>query len=500
MMRSKPIQGELLKLKDRVRALAVDYGLDFFEVIFEMCDYDTVNILAAQGGFPSRYPHWKFGMEYDQLSKSYSYGLSKIYEMVINTDPCYAYLLSSNHFVDQKIVMAHVYAHSDFFKNNYWFSQTNRKMMDVMANHGTKIRRYMDKFGHEKVEKFIDQVLSIENLVDAKYLFETPELERKRQALQEKYKEELEQQSESGVSKALQSYMRDLERVRKKDLIEDVEKEDDIIKAQYQLPEKDIMKFLMEHAPLHEWQADVLGILREETYYFLPQGMTKIMNEGWASYWHEKIMCEKLVSAEEIVDFADKHAGVLAMQRNQLNPYKLGIELMKDIEYRWNTGRFGKEYNECNDIHAKENWDTKAMRGREKIFEVRKSFNDITFIDEFLTEEFCNRQQLFTYKYNPRTGRNEIDTRDFQAIKQKILLGLTNFGAPQIQIVDANYNNRGELLLSHLHTGADLDMSYAQETMRNIQVIWKRPVNLATTYDDKEVVIYYNGKEFTTKS
>jgi stage V sporulation protein R len=160
--RTKPLTGELLRLKDEIHQYALDYGLDFYPVIFEVCDYDTINIVAAQGGFPSRYPHWRFGMEYDQLSKSYAYGLQKIYELVINTNPCYAYLLNANHLVDQKIVMAHVYGHADFFKNNLWFASTDRSMMDVMANHGTKIRRYMEKYGQDTVEAFVDRVLSLE--------------------------------------------------------------------------------------------------------------------------------------------------------------------------------------------------------------------------------------------------------------------------------------------------------------------------------------------------
>ncbi len=106
------------------------YGLDFFPTIFEVVDYDELNDVAAYGGFPTRYPHWRFGMEYEQLAKGYTYGLQKIYELVINNNPCYAYLMRSNALTDQKLVMAHVYGHCDFFKNNDWFSHTNRKMMD----------------------------------------------------------------------------------------------------------------------------------------------------------------------------------------------------------------------------------------------------------------------------------------------------------------------------------------------------------------------------------
>ena len=93
--------------------------------------------------FPTRYPHWRWGMEYERLSKSHEYGLSKIYELVINNNPAIAYLLEGNSMVDQKLVMAHVFGHNDFFKNNIFFEKTNRKMIDGMANHAARVRRHM---------------------------------------------------------------------------------------------------------------------------------------------------------------------------------------------------------------------------------------------------------------------------------------------------------------------------------------------------------------------
>lgn len=500
MNRTKPISGELLTLKNEIEGYAIQAGLDFFPQVFEVCDYDTINILAAQGGFPSRYPHWKFGMDYDQLSKGYAYGLQKIYEMVINTDPCYAYLLQANNWVDQKIVMAHVYGHNDFFKNNAWFGNTNRKMMDVMANHGTKIRRYMERYGADAVETFIDKVLSLENLLDVGELFETSELKRRRSDQAIKQKEE---SGDDGYmiddrSAALKSFMRSKTRANKKD---DTKEEDPIQQAERPHSKtRDVLGYLIQHAPVEEWQADIIGILREEAYYFLPQRLTKIMNEGWASYWHSNIMTTKALDASEIVEFADKHAGVMAMSRQNINPYKVGIELMRDIEYRWNRGMFGKEYNECTDMKEKLRWDKKLGLGREKIFEVRRSHNDISFIDEFLTPDFCERQQLFTYKYNPRTGRFEIDSKDFLAIKQKLLSQLTNFGQPLIEVEDGNYMNRKELLLGHVHYGVDLDVNFANETLRNLYAIWKRPVNLRTKYEEKDVVFHFDGKEFKPQS
>ncbi|MEO0632181.1 MAG: SpoVR family protein, partial [Planctomycetota bacterium] len=155
----------------RIKAKAIDYGLDFYETVFEVLDFDTMNQIAAYGGFPVRYPHWKWGAEYDRMSKRDAYGLGRIYEMVINNDPCYAYLQESNSVTDQKLVMAHVYGHADFFKHNFWFSKTDRKMMDTMANHATRVRRHIERHGHDAVERFIDRCLSIEHLIDPHSLF-----------------------------------------------------------------------------------------------------------------------------------------------------------------------------------------------------------------------------------------------------------------------------------------------------------------------------------------
>lgn len=493
--RTRPLDGELLRIRDEIYGYAKEFGLDFYPVIFEVCDYDTINILAAQGGFPTRYPHWRFGMDYDQLSKGYAYGLQKIYEMVINTNPCYAYLLNANHLVDQKIVMAHVYGHADFFKNNAWFATTDRNMMAVMANHGTKIRRYMERFGQNRVEEFIDKVLSIENLIDTAMLFETEELKRQRVEREKKAQEEI-LALEDERSTALKSFMRSKERVSKDSETAETKSTDDGIKSiQIKYP-RDVMYYLLLNAPLEEWEADILGILRDEAYYFLPQRLTKIMNEGWASYWHSHIMTTRALKASEIIDYADHHAGVMAMSRQNINPYKIGIELYRDIEFRWNTGRFGKDYNDCDDMVLKSKWNKDLGLGRQKIFDVRKSHNDVSFIDEFFTQEFCERQQLFTYKFNPRTGRNEIESKDFHTIKNKLLDSLSNFGSPVIEVESGNYQNRGELLLRHIHRGVDLDFGYASDTLRNIYAIWKRPVNIVSRQEEQNIILSFDGKDF----
>ncbi|KPV51748.1 SpoVR family protein, partial [Kouleothrix aurantiaca] len=165
-MKKTSLPPELQAAWEEIEDHAKNYGLDFYPIIYEVLDYRTLYETAALGGFPTRYPHWRFGMEYDQLIKGHVWLGSTIYEMVINTNPSYAYLLEGNEMVTQKMVMAHVAGHVDFFKNNMWFSHTNRKMLDEMANHAARIQRIVDRQGYEMVEDFIDTCLSLDNLID----------------------------------------------------------------------------------------------------------------------------------------------------------------------------------------------------------------------------------------------------------------------------------------------------------------------------------------------
>ncbi|MBI4552535.1 MAG: SpoVR family protein [Candidatus Latescibacteria bacterium] len=491
----KKFPTELKLIKYEVEEYAREYGLDFFDCIFEVVDWRQMNEIASYGGFPTRYPHWTFGMDYERMSKGYAYGLQKIYELVINNDPCYAYLLESNNLVDQKIVMAHVYSHCDFFKNNMWFGHTNRKMIDEMANHGSRLRRHVERHGAEKVEVFLDCCLSIDDLID----WHAPFIKRREEVPDSTF----DPQDEDRTVKKLRSkeYMDSF--INPPEFIEEqrrkLEEEEQKDRQFPRNPEKDLLLFLIEHAPLDNWQRDILSIIREESYYFAPQGQTKIMNEGWATYWHSTIMTQKLARDADIVDYADHHSGTLGTSPGRLNPYKLGVELLLDIEDRWNKGRFGKEYEDCEDRAARRNWNTHAGIGREKIFEVRKIYNDVTFIDTFLTPEFCEDHKLFTYKYNERTGRYEIADRDFKKIKEKLLFSLTNFGRPFIYITDGNYRNRGELYLTHRHEGIDLKRDYAIDTLKNLHKVWQRPVHLETVENNRMVLLTCDGEEHSVK-
>ncbi|MBI4404767.1 MAG: SpoVR family protein [Deltaproteobacteria bacterium] len=487
---------ELQKAQTEIREIARGYSLDPFDTIFELVDYDEINEIAALGGFPTRYPHWRFGMEYDYLNKTYTYGLQKIYEMVINNDPCYAYLQMGNSIVDQKLVMAHVYGHCDFFKNNIWFSKTNRKMLDEMANHATRIREYQDRFGVDCVENFIDCCSSIDNLID----FYSPFAQKPRD--RDDFAEEVTEPEDAVVRKFRSKDYMD-RYVNPSDFLDEQEKKLRADKEKSrkfpQEPERDVMKFIIQYAPLENWQKEVLSIVREEAYYFTPQAQTKIMNEGWATFWHSTIMTQHVLKDSEVIDYADHHSGTLGSRPGQLNPYKLGIELYRDIEDRWNKGKFGKEYDECDDVDEKRRWDKKLGLGRKKVFEVRRLHNDVTFIDNFINEEFSEQQKLFTYGFNRRTGMYEIVDRDWRKVKEQLLFALTNFGQPVIRVEDGNYENRGELLLAHQHEGVDLEYDKAAETLKNLQVLWRRPVHLYTRFNAQPKLMSYDGRELREK-
>ena len=427
----------------RIEAIARGRGLDFFEVVFEMLDAKDVNAIAAYGGFPVRYPSWRFGMDFERLEKGYRYGLSKIYELVINNDPTYAYLVRTNSDMEQKLVMAHVFGHADFFKNNVWFAPTERHMLDLMANHGTRVRRAIDEHGQDRVEAFLDLALGLDNLCDP-FL---PLREHRRG------------QAERGPrSTTLERAKRSFEAALDPDAADPP-----------RLPTFDVIGYLAERAPLARWQRDLVRMIRSEAYYFMPQRMTKIVNEGWASLWHSRILTGGVLDPSEVVDFADCHSGATAAAPGQLNPYKLGIELWR---------------------HA----DQKGL----DLFRLRAIHNDSSFVDALVDEEFATKNELFVYGRNARTGRTEVLERGWTAVKEKLLQELSWGGLPQIELVEDDFEGRGELSLRHHHDGRDLQLAHAGETLKNLAQLWGKPVHLATLEEGVGRRISSDGKSVRT--
>jgi stage V sporulation protein R len=210
-------------------------------------------------------------------------------------------------------------------------------------------------------------------------------------------------------------------------------------------------------------------------------------------------MTTRILDNSEVIDYADHHSGTMATQPGRLNPYKLGIELFRDIEERWNKGQFGPEYDACDDHETRLRWDKGLGLGRQKIFEVRRIHNDVTFIDTYLTPEFCRRYKMFSYKHNDQNEIYEIESREFKKIKERLLFGITNFGQPIIRVKEGNYRNRGELYLQHEHFGIDLKLDHAQDTLRHLNRLWGRPVHIETSVDGRSTLLSFDGTDQTIR-
>jgi len=427
-------------------------GLDFFDVAFELLDARDVNGVAAYGGFPVRHPSWRFGMEYERLEKGRQWGLSKIYELVINNDPTYAYLVRSNSLMEQKLVMAHVYGHADFFKHNLWFAPTDRKMLDTMANHSTRVRRYIDAFGLETVELFLDRMMSIDTLID-------PFLPRREQGAP--------LETRSVYTPPSERALRMLESLTASPgegagSVPAVELS--VAPRRRRLPTYDVLGYLEECAPLEAWQRDLLHIVRAEAYYFAPQRMTKIMNEGWASYWHSRLLTGGILEPSEVLDFADCHSAATYSGPGQLNPYKLGIELFRHAEER-----------------------------DEDIFRLRCVHNDVSLVHKLVDEAFAERclRPLLTRPSPEAQG----EAPDWQQLKSWCLQQLAWGGLPQIELVEDDAEGRGELVLVHHHDGRDLSLARAQATLVHLAELWRRPVHLFTVLEKQGKRLTARGSE-----
>jgi stage V sporulation protein R len=465
---------DLERAVEQIWEAARKFGLDPFPTNFEIV---PASVMYEVGSYalPGRYSHWTFGKAYHRMKTMYDFGLSKIYEVVINTNPSYGFLLETNSPVQNKLVIAHVLGHVDFFKNNVYFSKTNRRMVESVSTHAHRLMGYEFKYGRKNVERFLDAVLAIEEHVDPNFFI-------RREISVEEEKRRAEHQRHEG---------------RYDDLWHLADKPaaaPDTANAQgdqgneqprEHLPEKDIVFYLMKYSPtLTAWQRDVIAMVHEEMEYFVPQMQTKIMNEGWASIWHARIMRELDLSDNEHIEFASLHSGVVSPQKGQMNPYYLGYKIWEDIERRW----------ENPSAEDRERFGRNGGEGHEKIFEVRELENDVSFLRNYLTEELCEELDLFVYELIEEEEWTITDKK-WERVRDQIVANMTNFGFPYLQVQDGDYNGNRELYLKHCYEGTELDMHYARKALEHVHTLWGRPVHLETVIDDETTVLRYDGEE-----
>jgi stage V sporulation protein R len=303
MMEDREIK-ELEIAVEQIWDVARGFGLDPYPTNFEIVPA-TVMYEVGSYALPGRYSHWTFGKAYHRMKTMYDFGLSKIYEVVINTNPSYGFLLETNSPIQNKMVIAHVLGHVDFFKNNTYFSKTNRRMVESVSTHAQRMMEYEFKYGRKTVERFLDSVLAIEEHIDPYFFIkrEVPISEEKRRD---------EHRRKDGRYDDL--WLLDERRAAKVEG-DDKEKESDQAPRE-QLPEKDLLFYIMKNSPsLAPWQRDAIAMVHEEMEYFVPQMQTKIMNEGWASIWHARIMRALDLSTSDHIEFANLHSGVVSPQK-----------------------------------------------------------------------------------------------------------------------------------------------------------------------------------------
>ncbi|WP_141502288.1 SpoVR family protein [Paenibacillus luteus] len=468
---------------DEITEIAQGFGLDFYQMRYEICPAEIIYTFGAYG-MPTRFSHWSFGKSFNKMKLQYDFGLSKIYELVINSNPCYAFLLEGNSLIQNKLIVAHVLAHCDFFKNNARFSVTNRNMVESMSATADRIHQYEMDHGTEAVEKFIDAILAIQEHVDPT-LIKPYQLDKKR------YIEMVQkdsQRSEWNIPASQYDDLWNLDPDRTAAAEAAAQSQAADAKRFPPRPEKDVIWFIEEYSPtLQDWQRDILSMLRDEMLYFWPQIETKIMNEGWASYWHQRIIRELDLTSEETIEFAKLNSSVVQPSRHTLNPYYLGLKIFEDIERRFDKPtaeeqrRFGRV----------------PGKGREKMFEVRELDSDISFLRNYLTKDLVNDLDL--YIFEKKGPEWKITDKSWENIRDQLVYSKVNGGFPSLMVKDGDFNRVGELYLIHEYEGMELDLKYVERTLPHVVQLWGKNVHLETFVEDKKIVFSCDGKKTSRK-
>ncbi|MGE6526155.1 SpoVR family protein [Bacillus safensis] len=450
---------------DEITEIAEGFGLDFYPMRYEICPAEIIYTFGAYG-MPTRFSHWSFGKQFHKMKLHYDLGLSKIYELVINSNPCYAFLLDNNTLVQNKLIVAHVLAHCDFFKNNCRFQNTKRDMVESMSAAAERIKEYEHIHGTKEVESFLDAVLAIQEHID-------PSLVRSKLSWSMDDEEEYEDDKPKRQTPYDDLWGMDEPKTREKKKT---------AKQFPPKPEKDLLLFIEAHSrELEPWQRDVLTMLREEMLYFWPQLETKIMNEGWASYWHQRIMRELDLDTSESIEFAKLNAGVVQPSKTGINPYYLGLKIFEDIEERYD--------NPCEEL--KKAGVTEGS-GRSKMFEVREIESDISFIRNYLTKDLVMREDLYLFQ---KQGRDyKVIDKEWKAVRDQLVSMRVNGGFPYLTVIDGDYLKNNELYIKHWYEGIELDLKYLEKVLPYLYQLWGRSVHIESVLEGKEVMFSYDGK------
>lgn len=440
---------ELREWNKKIENKAHEAGLDFYPQEFEICSYEDMISYEAYDGMPSRYPHWSFGKSYERIKTFYRYNITGLpYELVINSNPCLAFLMRDNSLLLQVLTMAHVYGHNDFFKNNRLFKDGTKAEMTIeqFKDRAERIRGYISNLdiGYERVEKILNAAhalkLQTSRIIGEKKISRDEQIKR----IKERYKP---------GPKQFQLLEKD-----------EPEQLPDFNKIPLQ-PEEDLLSFFVEYGELEEWEKDILQIVIDETRYFIPQIETKIMNEGWATFWHNYILKKLELPQGMYLEFLKRHNQLVCPIPGGLNPYYVGFMIFTELE---------KKYSDSSEL----------------LFTVREYERDESFIRKYLTFELIKEMDLLQYREEEKFYLiTEVgDEEGWKKIRNNLAGSVGLNSVPVIKVVDTKKRDH-ILCLEHEYRERELEINYARETLKYIVDLWKGAVHLKTTIDDKTKLI-----------
>ena len=426
-------EADLMRWDEKILRIAEDLGLDWHPIDYEIIDYQEMLGAMAYVGLPTHYRHWSYGKEYERTHTLYNMGQTGLpYEMIINSNPSIAYLMRENALHIHILTMAHCVGHSDFFKNNRMFADTNpNNIIDSFKSAAKYVRKLIEdpSIGIDKVEEILDAAHSIK--------YQVPRF--------------------PGVKYKTRDQ---LLKIEKDKMTKDVNYTPNLSKVPLQ-PEYNILRFIAEHSKhLEEWQRNLILIVEESSKYFIPQALTKVMNEGWACTIHYKILNELNLPDDLHLPFLKLHNQVVRPHLGQLNPYHLGFKLFEQI------------------IEEK---------GFDEAMTYREIHNDITFLRCHLDQEFMQKMNYFSYSFKKKEKSITIDdvsSEDgWESVRDEII---NNVGLNRIPVIYVEEIERDNTLsLAHEHDGRDLDLTYGTKVFQYIKTLWGDDVKLVTIIEDE---------------
>jgi stage V sporulation protein R len=438
-------------LKDysaRIEQLARDLGLDYYPVDFEVVPNNFMMEIAVYG-LPVRMHHWSFGVRYIHQLIRQGMGHSRIFEVMFPGDPCHAYLVNNNTLPENTLVTAHVLGHADFAKNNHLFAQFMKMagghILEQAAARAHSIEEAINEHGQERVEAVLDAALALEAHIDTN-----------RELHRSLYPTEHPKNEPEPTPDAFHLRYRNLPGEKPAFEPPPVSKRIPVPPQ----PEYDLLWFIAHYAPeLEGWERDIFLAVREESFYFYPVFACQIMNEGWASYWHARLLREADFLPHDLYLSAIKaHSDVVrpyAAERQlalAVNPYHLGFSIWEDIIEKY---------------------------GLDKARQICKEEDDFGFIRNYLTRELIEKLELFVYEARD-DGDIRIAETDIHAVHEAILAPKFNYGAPRVAANHLHVDGSLQLVHDHQSDGRGVDLGRAERVLEYIGRIWRRPVTLHT--------------------